>query len=700
MAWAWKRVPAILFAVAATAGQAGDAPGLLRSYCGQCHCDGASEGGLALDELLTTTAARGPAAEASPDQARWQAVWRNLRAGTMPPADEPRPTPGEHATLIRFIERDVFALDPARPDPGAVTLRRLNRVEYANTIRDLSGISFDASQIFPADDTGHGFDTIGAVLSMSPILMEKYLEAAATIAERIVAAMPTAENKPSVVFHAGGPPAAAKDRDAWLRRTLRRFAGRAFRRPVDAVTFNELMAIASESGGATIDRQLVAGFTAILAAPRFVFRIEPSPVGNDAGASPIAFGASPIAFSASPIDAGASPIAFGASPIDAGASPIAFGASPIDAGASPIAFGASPIDDWSLASRLSYFLWSSMPDDRLFSLAAKGLLRDRLTEQVDRMIDDPKSDAFAHNFVGQWLQTRDVEALPVDLRKVLGDSDRSRAEKVFQGNVRRAMRQQTELQFTHVLRENLPATDLLVGDVTFLNEPLARFYGIEGVEGDTMRPVTLPGDRSRAGLLTHGSFLLVTSNPSRTSPVKRGLFILENLLGTPTPPAPANVPPLEASAQAEHRAAPMRQLMERHRGDPLCASCHARMDPLGLALEHYNAIGQWRDDDHGSPIDSAGRLVTGEHFADADALAKIIAGPRRIDFHRCLADKMLIYALGRGLEYFDTPAVDRIVAALDRDGGMRALVHGVASSVPFTTVRGPHHDTSPLEASP
>jgi hypothetical protein len=583
----------------------------------------------------------------------------------MPPADEPRPTPGEHATLIRFIERDVFALDPAQPDPGAVTLRRLNRVEYANTIRDLSGISFDASQIFPADDTGHGFDTIGAVLSMSPILMEKYLEAAATIAERIVAAMPTAENKPSVVFHAGGPPAAAKDRDAWLRRTLRRFAGRAFRRPVDAVTFKELMAIVSESGGNSIDRQLVAGFTAILAAPRFVFRIEPSPVGNDAGASPI----------------------------DAGASPIAFGAS-------PIAFGASPIDEWSLASRLSYFLWSSMPDDRLFSLAAKGLLRDHLTEQVDRMIDDPKSDAFAHNFVGQWLQTRDVEALPVDLRKVLGDSDRSRAEKVFQGNVRRAMRQQTELQFTHVLRENLPATDLLVGDVTFLNEPLARFYGIEGVEGDTMRPVTLPGDRSRAGLLTHGSFLLVTSNPSRTSPVKRGLFILENLLGTPTPPAPANVPPLDASAQAEHGAAPMRQLMERHRGDPLCASCHARMDPLGLALEHYNAIGQWRDDDHGSPIDSAGRLVTGEHFADAHALAKIIAGPRRIDFHRCLADKMLTYALGRGLEYFDTPAVDRIVAALDRDGGMRVLVHGVASSVPFTTVRGPHHDTSPLEASP
>jgi hypothetical protein len=256
------------------------------------------------------------------------------------------------------------------------------------------------------------------------------------------------------------------------------------------------------------------------------------------------------------------------------------------------------------------------------------------------------------------------------------------------------------MQFTHVLRENLPATDLLVGDITFLNEPLARFYGIEGVEGDTMRPVTLPGDRSRAGLLTHGSFLLVTSNPSRTSPVKRGLFILENLLGTPTPPAPANVPPLDASAQAEHGAAPMRELMERHRGDPLCASCHARMDPLGLALEHYNAIGQWRDDDHGSPIDSAGRLVTGEHFADADALAKIIAGPRRIDFHRCVADKMLTYALGRGLEYFDTPAVDRIVAALDRDGGMRALVHGVASSVPFTTVRGPHHDTSPLEASP
>jgi hypothetical protein len=207
--------------------------------------------------------------------------------------------------------------------------------------------------------------------------------------------------------------------------------------------------------------------------------------------------------------------------------------------------------------------------------------------------------------------------------------------------------------------------------------------------------MSLAPDSHRGGLLTHASFLAVTSNPTRTSPVKRGLFILENLLGTPTPPPPPDVPPLEAAARSDRRPS-MRELMELHRRDALCASCHERMDPLGLALEGYNALGQWRGHD-ADGLDTSGRLVTGETFADARELAEVIAGPRRRDFHRCLAEKLLTYALGRGLEYFDGPAVDTIVDEMERDGGgLRALVQAVCRSVPFRMMRPPQ----PAEPSP
>jgi hypothetical protein len=237
--------------------------------------------------------------------------------------------------------------------------------------------------------------------------------------------------------------------------------------------------------------------------------------------------------------------------------------------------------------------------------------------------------------------------------------------------------------FAHLLRGNQPATELVVGRQTFLNGPLARFYGVPDVEGPEMRLVALADDSHRGGLLTHGSLLVVTSNPTRTSPVKRGQFILDNLLGTPAPPPPPDVPALEAVAENTGRTPTMRELMEIHRQDALCASCHARMDPLGLALERYNALGQWRGA-AAEGIDTSGRLITGETFADAGELAALIAGPRRRDFHRCLAEKLLVYALGRGLEYFDGPAVDIIMERLERDGGgLATLVHAVCESVPF-----------------
>jgi hypothetical protein len=324
-----------------------------------------------------------------------------------------------------------------------------------------------------------------------------------------------------------------------------------------------------------------------------------------------------------------------------------------------------------------------MPDDELFALAAADRLREELPRQVDRMIADPRSDAFVADFVGQWLQTRDVETLAFDVRTVLGMRDREAAEKVFNGDVRRAMRRETEMLFAHLLRENLPATDLLVGRTTFLNGVLASYYGLPDVDGKQMRLVELPSEGRRGGLLRQGSFLIVTSNPTRTSPVKRGLFILENLLGMPPPPAPAGIPPLEAAISAAGKGAGMREALERHRGDPLCASCHARMDPLGLAFERYDAIGRWREDEAAVALDTAGRLATGEAFTDPGSLAELIAGPRRRDFHRCLAERLLTYALGRGLEHFDGPAVDTIVGRLEGDGRLATLVHGVVASVPF-----------------
>jgi len=620
------------------------------AHCGQCHFDGAAEGNLALDALLDRLDDRPPAA-GGPDEAAWMAVLENLRAETMPPADEPRPDAEQRRQLIDFVERDAFRLDPARPDPGHVVLRRLNRHEYANCIRDLTGLDVELDYELPSDDTGYGFDTIGDVLTMAPLLVEKYLAIAARVAETVVVeAVPDRgpDGQPrqyprSVrgVFPLGPPPADPAAQPGHLRDTIARVADRAFRGRGDDATTERLVAVARtaiEQPDGSFEKGVAAALTAMLSSPRFLFRIE------DDGREP----------------------------------------QPADPSATAI-----PLDDVALASRLSFFLWSSLPDDELLTLARKGTLHAEVDSQIDRMIADPRSDRFVADFVGQWLQTRDVETLPFDTRRVLAGRDRFLGQKIFGPRVRRAMREETEMLFAHLLRRNEPATDLLVGRQTFLNGSLARFYGIADVEGPEMRLVTLPADAHRGGLLTHGSLLVVTSNPTRTSPVKRGKFILDNLLGTPAPPPPPDVPPLEAAALPSERTPTMRELMARHREDALCASCHARMDPLGLALEDYNAIGQWRGDD-AAGLDTSGRLVTGEPFANAAELAALIAGPRRRDFHRCLAEKLLVYALGRGLQTFDGPAVDRIVERVERDGGgVGTLVHAVCASVPFRMRRPP-----------
>src|SRR5262245_6708030 len=251
--------------------------------------------------------------------------------------------------------------------------------------------------------------------------------------------------------------------------------------------------------------------------------------------------------------------------------------------------------------------------------------------------------------------------------------------------LRRAMRDETERSFAYVMREDRSVLELIDSDYAFLNERLARHYGITNVLGPEMRRVTLSDESPRGGVLTQGSMLIVTSNPTRTSPVKRGLFILENILGTPPPPPPANVPPLEASEKGfSGREPTLKELLELHRDKPLCSSCHSRMDPLGLALENFNALGLWREQERRQPIQVAGKLITGETFQNVHDFKHVLVTNHRLDFYRCLTEKLLTYALGRGLEYYDVETVDRIVERLDQQNGrFSALLTGVVNSAPF-----------------
>jgi hypothetical protein len=741
---------------------------LLENYCYDCHGEGAKKGGLALDKFTSLDAHLR-------DTELWFSVWKNVQSQLMPPAEDTQPAGPEREKLLRWIEGAVFKVDPANPDPGRVTIRRLNREEYRNSIFDLLGVKFDVDEAFPADDTGYGFDTIGDVLNISPLLMEKYLDAAQEVVSDAVAEagprIPTryvpgdqfqvepekkksakylpfaqpitavkkvgiehagrykvnvdmrvqgsseatsntatvalgVDGKPSGsmsvgwdqrnsinltsevalakgeslvsidltpgnpplegekalnlrvenvsfygpldgshleypkqyfrVFTDGPPPADAKARNAYARKILRQLADRAFRRPVDEPTLERLVTLAeniAQQPKMNFESGVGHALAAILASPRFLFRAETQPEPNNAGK-------------------------------------------------------VVPLDEFALASRLSYFLWSSLPDDELFALARAGKLRASLRPQVDRMLADPKAQRFVENFVGQWLQTRDVEGINVDVRIFLGLKNEE-AYKIFNQRLRQAMRDETEMLFDHLLKENRPALDLLTADYSFLNEQLAAFYGIPGVKGTEMRKVPLPPESHRAGgILTHGATLVVTSNPTRTSPVKRGLFILENILGTPTPPAPPNVPDLEQSKKAGKKLT-MRELMVVHREKPLCASCHARMDPLGLTLENFTPLGTWRDTEAGKPIETAGQLITGEKFKDVAELAQILATSRRDDFYRCVAEKVLTYAIGRGLEFYDTVTVEKIVSGLKTgNGAMRELIYGVVESAPFQKRRG------------
>ena len=776
-----------------------DAIPFLAAYCYSCHTGDQPAADLPLNSFTDNRSL-------VENRAIWDRVLDMVETGQMPPTDAEQPSIETSEAFVARIEAIFEHADrTAKPDPGRVTVRRLNRVEYKNTVRDLLGVDFDPTVNFPADDIGYGFDNIGDVLTVSPLLMERYLEAAEAIATRVVLVElpppskryrrgsdleprhadvpyerfrlldPTAtetwqtgpfttqgsrlkllpdielyfrvglytetasqapvkvalfvqgealeETSPldelsqfvgfdpnlhsdikilgvfevtsrdaekpqrvealvsripniesagvamlkhpqseSVVklyvqgFMSEGPldtrPASHRKILACTpdirqieqtREVLTRLLRGAYRRPPHAYEIEQLTEFVetAQADGASWEAGIQGAIKIILCSPKFLFRLEldDRPQGPDP----------------------------------------------------------YPLDPFQLASRLSYFLWSSMPDDELLALAEKNQLTANLEAQVKRMLTDPKAAAFARNFGTQWLQIQRLTAVAPDPERF----------PTFTLKLREAMQMETELFLESVFREDRSVLELLDADYTFLNKPLANHYGIkdtqgnwmgqrpsrsggEAIEGAAFQRVALQG-AARGGILTHASVLTVTSNPTRTSPVKRGRWVLEQLLGAPPPPPPPDVPELEEEGEKVHGRT-LRERLEQHRDDPACANCHAKMDPIGFALENYDAIGAFRREDGALAIDATGELPDGTTFQGIADLKRILKD-RKQNFARCLTEKLLTYALGRGLAYYDRATVEHIVAQLEAGGYKSSiLITEIAKSDPFRLRRGAKDD--------
>jgi len=433
------------------------------------------------------------------------------------------------------------------------------------------------------------------------------------------------------LFFRGAAPNDATERRTYARDILRRVADRAFHRPVDEPSLNRLTDLALHDKN--FERGIGSALAAILSSSRFLFREEPTAPNSTASATEL-------------------------------------------------------LDEHALATRLSYLLWVSVPDDELFALASAGQLRANLTSQTQRLLAHPKSQRLFRDFSGQWLRTRNVLMTSITPRSV---EDRLNL-------VREPMKAETDLFFEYIARSDRDLIELLTANYTFLNEPLAKFYGIPDVAGEEMRKVMLPPGSNRGGVLTHGSILVSTSNPNRTSPVKRGVFVLDNILGTPPLPPPAAVPDLEeAKKHGDVELKTLRSQLAAHRADRACAACHAHFDPIGLALENFSYVGRWRDKERGEPVDASGKMVTGEEFTDFAGMQTVLAS-RKDKFYRGVTEKLMTYALGRGLEPSDAPTVDTITDRLVQEGGkFSTLLTAIIESPAFQKRRS---DSPLLARSP
>jgi mono/diheme cytochrome c family protein len=738
-------------------------------YCVTCHNARLKTGGLVLDAL--------PVAAAGEDAQVWEKVVRKLRTGMMPPANAPRPDRAALEALAATVEAAIDRAAAGAPNPGAPSLHRLNRSEYANAIRDLLALPVDVAALLPGDDSSEGFDNMASVLSVSPALMQAYVSAAARISRLAVGdpttsadlttyqtprglsqathreGVPLGTRGGLLVTHVfpldaeyefrvgrggvglfGLPPVGVDDeveiaidgvRMQLVGRTPPRggvklkvpagphTVGVAVVRRANARGVDDLFSELANTAGVNslgINGPLNPTGPGDTPSRRRIFVCRPpSPSGlrRDASAS----AGSPVSapgetacarriLSSLATQAMRRPVGEQDATIDVllGFYESGYKLRGFEAGiqyalarilvdprfiyrfekepAGLRAGVAYRVDDLELASRLSFFLWSSIPDAELLGVAAKGRLSDttELARQTRRMLADPRADALIDNLSGQWLQLRQLDEVAPGTRE-------------FDGNLRYAFKRETELLFHTVVREDRSITDLIDADYTFVDERLARHYGIPNVRGSRFRRVALP-DGARRGLLGHGSFLTVTSAGNRTSPVKRGKWILENLLGAPVPSPPPGVETnLDKSVAHGDSPTSLRQRLEQHRANPSCAACHAVMDPIGFSLEPFDLVGRLRDTDDGVPVNAAGRLVDGTPLDGPASLRQALLG-RREAFVTTVAEKLLTYALGRRIEYFDMPAVRAIGRETERNGGrFSSLIAGIVQSAPFQMKR-------------
>ena len=740
---------------------------VVNNYCVSCHDAEVAKGGLDLASVLTDSVSRHPQV--------WEKVVRRLRGRQMPPAGKTRPDEDTYSSVVTQLEQTLDKAAAARPNPGRTeTIRRLNRTEYQNAIRDLLALDIDATTLLPADEASHGFDNV-TTGELSATLLDRYITAAQKLSHSAVGGAgrspggDTVRVRPDItqedrveglpVGTRGGallrytfprdgeydiqlrlardrnelveglrepheleillnreriklftvkPPPGGKDyqhvdahlkfrtpvkagqhdlgvtflknpsslietlrqpynshfnmhrhprlspalyqvtitgpfdskaagdspsrrriftatpkssdeEDACAKQILSTLLRRAFRRPVNEADLERVMPFYREARRETdFDAGIESALSAILVSREFLFRVEREP---NVVAPRTAY----------------------------------------------------RVSDLELASRLSFFLWSSIPDDELLDVAAGGELRKPavLASQTRRMLADPKARSLVSNFAGQWLYLRNLESITPD----------GRLFPDFDDNLRQSLRRETEMLFEDVLRENRSVLTLLKPDHAWLNERLAKHYGIPHIYGPHFRRVKLEPGSERGGLLRNGSVLTVTSYATRTSPVMRGKWVLENILGTPPPPAPPNVPALDGNTVSA--TLPVRERLVQHRANAACASCHNLMDPVGFALENFDAVGRWRTTEEGQPVDAAGGLPDGSQFQGVSGLETALLKRPEI-FVGTLTEKLMTFALGRGIEYHDGPAVREVVrTSRVADFRFASLIEAIVASTPF-----------------
>jgi hypothetical protein len=718
---------------------------LIETYCSECHNLDDFSGSLAF-ELVNHEAIH-------EDAGTWEKVIRKLSAGMMPPPGNPRPSEDQLHELVLGLASTIDSQAAQNPQPGAPLLRRLNRTEYQNAIRDLLDLPINASELMPADDSSGGFDNVANVLSISPVLLEAYISAASKVSRlavgdmSVVASMSTyrgdgqsqALHKEGLALGSRGGVSAQHvfPLDAEYEISIARTgANSAFMLtpfgdsdPVEVVIDGKRVAMVQPDDRGTIRLPISGGlhqvdvaFLPVSAAlgvddlhsvwatstainslsirgpldptgrgdtpsRRKIFSCQPSSPSEEAACAQQILRQLATRAYRKPVDQASLDILLSfyengraQGDFDTGiqyalsrllVDPqfiFRFEAEPEDLSPGSV----YAVNDHELASRLSFFLWSSIPDDRLLQLAGEGKLRNEtvLNAEVERMLADPKAESLVTNFATQWLSLRRLDsANPVSVE--------------FDGALRDAMLKETQMLFANVLNEDASIVDFLDADYTYVNERLAQHYDLPGIRGSHFRKVQLP-DGKRRGLLGHSSILTITSAPNRTSPVIRGTWVLENLMGTPPPAPPPGVETnLEVSVPGGARTMTIREQLERHRADPSCAACHNVIDPLGYALENYDAIGKWRDEVGGEAVNTLSTLWDGNPIEGPAGLRDALLAREEM-FVETFIEKLMTYALGRRVEYFDMPTIREIAAASGKDGfKMSAIVQGIVDSPAF-----------------